>query len=70
MDKVVITKEDTLAGKVIRLSEDSVAGSRLWTVCGKMGKTIHGNDGWLLQSLDLKELRVEPEWVVAHAPQA
>ena len=61
MDKIVVTKEDTLVGKIIALD-----GKR-WRCCGKMGKTIHGNDGLLMQSLDLKELRVEPEWIVSNA---
>ena len=61
MDKVIVTKEDTLVGKVISLD------GRLWRCCGKMGRTIHGNDGWLMQTLDWKGLRVEPEWIVDNA---
>ena len=59
MDKVIVTKEETLVGKVI-----AIEGVK-WEVIGMLSAPRVGGN-WLMQALVSKELRLVPEWVIAH----
>jgi len=58
VDKVIVTKEDTLVGKIIDIN-----GERF----NVLGKLRNGGD-WVLQSLTTKELTLTTQWVVESKP--
>ena len=62
MDKVIVTKEDTLVGKII-----DIDGER-FNVVGKLGDKRPCGGDWLLQSLTTKELRLTTQWVIEAKP--
>jgi hypothetical protein len=61
MDKVIVTKEDTMVGKII-----DIDGER-FNVLGKLHGGGMGGD-WVLQSLTTKELTLTTQWVVESKP--
>ena len=65
MDKIIVTKEDTLVGKIIDIN-----GER-FNVLGKLrngGLMRRPSGEWVLQSLTTKEFTLTTQWVVESKP--